>query len=501
MDQSDFSILIGRLERQAEERPQFYAAKVGFVAALGYAGLALVGLCILVACYFMVATAIARGRPSGWMVLIGFAAAGTLVAMVRALWVRIEPPKGRRITSEEAPDLFALINATAGKLNVQPLESVTIDSEFNASIRQIPQWGVFGNYRNHLQLGVPLLAALDVDEFTAVLAHEMGHLSDQHGRFSAWIYRQRVAWHALEQRFAEPSNFFEEALARFYGWYAPYFHAYTFVLARNQEYIADRASAQIADAQAAGRALTKLTLMSRFLSDVFWERFFAHVEKLPEPPYRPYSMMQRAFKVAEKQWSRSEWLKEALSRYAADDDTHPSLAERLAALDVTPALPTYEIETSALTLFGPEAAALIDHCDDEWRTDNVSAWRKRHDEIKEAHWNIAEYEKYEDNQLRPEDLWAKAHLYFTVSREADGIATLASLAARKEPFPKAPMLLGQMLLERGDERGLKYLIAAVGQDAGLADAAGAVGYSYLVKRGRKGEAQRFWERISESTAA
>jgi hypothetical protein len=30
----------------------------------------------------------------------------------------------------------------------------------------------------------------------------------------------------------------------------------------------------------------------------------------------------------------------------------------------------------------------------------------------------------------------------------------------------------------------------------LAQSAGSIGYSYLVERGRKGEAMRFWQRIS-----
>ena len=37
MERHEFSALIGRLERQADDNPQFYALKVGALAALGYA--------------------------------------------------------------------------------------------------------------------------------------------------------------------------------------------------------------------------------------------------------------------------------------------------------------------------------------------------------------------------------------------------------------------------------------------------------------------------------
>jgi hypothetical protein len=501
MDQSDFSMLVGRLEREADEHPRLYAAKVAGVAALGYLGLALVGATILAACYYVVRTHIVEGRPSGGMVLLAVGAAATLVAMVRALWVRLEGPAGRRITADEAPQLYALIDDVASRMAGPPLGTVTISSEFNAGIRQIPRWGVFGGYRNHLEIGLPLLAALTVEEFTAVLAHEMGHLSAHHGKFSAWIYRQRTTWAALQRKFAEPANLFDQALAHFYGWYAPWFYAYSFVLARNQEYAADRLAAHVTQAEALGRALIKLELLDRFLSEVFWERFFSHVEKSAEPPYRPFAVMQRAFKVAEKQWARPDWLREALSRYAADDDTHPSLAERLAALDLTPALPGFDEGAAALSLLEPARANLIDHCDEEWRAENLSQWRKRHDEIREARWKIAEYEQYEASALKPEDLWAKAQLLFTVNRYGDGVETLQALVALGASFPKAHMQLGQLLLDAQDERGLEHLLAAAQQDPELTRTAGVLGYSYLVNRGRKREAMRFWERVSAASEA
>jgi hypothetical protein len=496
LDSTDFSILIGRLEREADERPQFYAVKVALVAALGYLGLALVAGGILVACYYIIRSIVAVGRPSGWMVVVGVAAISTLIAMVRALWVRLDEPNDRQVTREEAPALFALIDDLSVRMNGVRLDSVTISGEFNASICQIPRWGVFGNYRNHLQLGLPLLAALSVEEFASVLAHEMGHLGGQHGKFSAWIYRQRTTWRALRQKFESPANLFDQALAAFYRWYAPYFHAYSFVLARNQEYAADRAAAQITHPETVGRTLTKVELMGRFLSEIFWERLYAQVEKAPEPPYRPYSLMQRAFKAAEKEWSRPDWLTESLRRYAADDDTHPSLAERLAALDLTPSLPTYAAEASALSVLGASGAAFIHHCDEDWRSRHVANWRKRHDQLKEARWKIAEYEQYNLSALGPEDLWTKAHLLFDVNREAEGIETLRALVGRDRAYPKAHLLLGQILLGRRDEQGLQHLLTAVAQDEALAAEAGSIGYSYLVQRGRKGEALRFWERIN-----
>jgi hypothetical protein len=211
--------------------------------------------------------------------------------------------------------------------------------------------------------------------------------------------------------------------------------------------------------------------------------------------------MSRAFKVAEKEWSRPDWLSDALKPYVIEGDTHPSLAERLAALDVRPTLPTYGADTTAFSLLGAAGPALIEQCDDLWLAEHAEQWRKRHAELKEARWKIAEYEQYDDSALRPEDLWAKANLLLNVNRDMDGLDALQTLVARDGSYPQAHLLLGQLLLQRHDETGLEHLIAAATQDQGLMTTAGTIGYTYLVDRGRKGEAIRFWQRINPPAAA
>jgi hypothetical protein len=378
MDRSDFSFLIARLERQAAASPGGYAFKVAVLAALGYLAIVVIAVAI-VACLFLAWSQIERGGAMAIKLGIGaLLGVVTLVALVRALWVSLDEPDGLRITRDQAPKLFDVLDELRRKMGGIRLHSVSISNDFNAGIVQVPRWGVFGNYSNHLEIGLPLAAALSVEELKAVLAHEMGHLSGSHGKFSAWIYRQRVTWSAIASKFEEPSNFFEQMLAAFYAWYAPYFHAYTFVLARSQEYEADRAAAEATSAEAVGASLTKTELIGRFLGEVFWKRLFDQVGKSPEPPYMPYAAMPRAIKIAEKEWARKDWLQEGLRDVSSDGDTHPSLSERLGALAVEPHLPIHNPDHSSLRLLEPVVQRLVRHFDDDWRHRNVREWRARH---------------------------------------------------------------------------------------------------------------------------
>jgi hypothetical protein len=497
MNSSDFSALIGRLEREADVHPQLYVGKVAVAAALGYLVPALIALELLAVCLAIASSLLSGGHPSILTTLAGFAGVAAAIATIRALRVTIAEPHGLQVTREHAPQLFALIDDISARLETAPLASITIDGEPSMGIRQIPRWGIFGGYRNHLQLGVPLLIALSVDDFTALLTHELAHLGGKGRQFAPWIYRQRPIWNLLRQKFATPGNAFDRLLAVFYGWYAPWFYAYSFALARKCEYEADHIAATITSAEIHGRALIKLELARRFLADVFWARFLARIEEAAEPPYRPFSLLPRAFKIAQSERARPQWLAEALRRYATDGDTHPSLAERLAALEVPSSLPASIPEPVALALFGSLAPQLIHHCDEVWRAENLANWRKRHDEIRETRWKLAQYEQHDESALGAEDLWTKANLLLTVNRDAEAIDTLQVLVARPDKYPDAYLLLGRLLLAQGEESGLAQLLTAIELNVELASSAGSLGYAYLVDRGRKSEAMRFHQRVRQ----
>jgi hypothetical protein len=495
MHSSDFSTLIGKLEREADEHPRLHRGKVAVAAALGYLIPGLIALAILACCFSILYALVTGGRPS-FLAALGILAGGaTLIPTIRALRIQVPEPDGLALTPEDAPDLFRLIEVISRKVIPAPLASVKINGDFKLGIQQLPQWGIFGGYRNHLQIGAPLLLALSADEFCALLAHEIAHLGGGQRRLGAWIYRLRKTWNLLQPKFAEPTGMFDRMLAFYHGRYAPWFYAYSFALARNHEYESDRLAAGVTSAQTLGRALIQVEMATRFLADIYWARFLGRVEEVPEPPYKPYSLLPRAFKIMEKEPLRPQWLAEALRRYAAETDTHPSLAERLAALEVSPQVPPPATSSAALLTLGPAAQPAIDHCDNVWRAQNLSSWRKRHHQIREARWKLAEYEQQGSAALSPEDLWSKAGLLMSVQREEDAIDCLQQLVARQGKFPDAHMQLARLLLKFGDEQGLEHLVAAVQDRAELEETAAAIGYEYLMNRSRKGEAMRFVQRV------
>jgi hypothetical protein len=470
---------------------------------LGYAPLALCGIAVLVSLTCIAISLFSSGAVPAWAVVLIVLACALGFAIARTLAIETSAPSAREITQDEAPALFGALDdvlqrmsySKDGETHFALVHSVSIDGSFEVRLHQAAHRGVFGGFENHLHIGVPLLAAVSLAELKAILAHEIAHLGGANERFAAWIYRQREVWRTLQSRFDQPTSLTEQVLGKFYRWYAPYFRAYSFVMARNLEYSADRAASKATHPGAVANALTKLALMRRFLTEDFWPRLLNQVEAAPEPPYLPYSMMPRAFGMALKQWSRQDWLEQCLRAFPAEGDTHPSLGDRFAALNIVPAPPTYSAERSSLSMFGAQAPAILKWCDQAWLKENGLAWRQRHKAIGELRWKVAEYERVPSSELKAEDLWQKVLLFLDLEDLAQATEELRVLVGREPGMAKAHLMLGKLLLQVGDEQGLQSLHAAAKHDANVVQEAAGAGYTYLVDRGRKGEAQRFWSRV------
>ncbi len=151
----------------------------------------------------------------------------------------------------------------------------------------------------------------------------------------------------------------------------------------------------------------------------------------------------------------------------------------------------------ALTLFHPATPSLVKFFDDEWQHDTAPKWRKRHTEIAEAKAKLTLLDDAEDAALNDQEVWEKVLLLLEIDRDVEAMETLEQILSREGERPKAHLLMGRMLLDRNDDRGLKHLLLAVEQDLELTDEAGRAGYVYLMRRGREKEAKRFWAKAQD----
>lgn len=375
MDQADFVHLVRMSEHDSAHNSRAYRRSVAAFAALGYAWV-LGCLALAVGILMWVVPQLLQGRVRIALVWPLLGALGLLWVSLRALWVRFDEPAGEEITALEAPELFEALERIRRKIKGPVIHKVTLNDEFNASIAQLPRFGLLGGAVNHLTVGLPLLMALDRPRFLAVLAHEYGHLRGDHGRFAAWIYRTRLSWMRLNHSLVDDEGPVGAATQAFMRWYFPRFSAKTFALARQDEYEADRIAGKLLGREVAAAALAEIEIRGAWLQAEFWGRHWcaAAGNPLPVGPYR--SMRRRLAEPPDAAFA-NDALRQALKRISSVEDTHPGLRGRVEALDATPTLPEWSRGT-ALGLLGSEAKRWVSRFDKQWCRDNATQWKQHH---------------------------------------------------------------------------------------------------------------------------
>jgi Zn-dependent protease with chaperone function len=505
MTDEQFEALVGRLDADAKRNPAGYRTRVLLMALLGnvYLGVVL----LLVAALFLVAlVSVVWLKAAG--VKIAIVTAVFLWVVLKALWVRLSPPRGTEIKPREAPVLFAMIEELRRALRSPRFHHVLVTDDFNAAVVQAPRLGLFGWSRNYLIIGLPLAKALTVQQFKAVLAHEFGHLSKGHSRMSNWIYAQRLRWSRLMAALEAAESRGRFLFRPFLRWYAPYFNAYSYPLARANEFEADATSARLATKRAAAEALTAVNVVEAYLEERFWPQIVKRADEMPRPAFAPYAAMGAQVAADIDTVSIEAWLDQALARKTTLDDTHPSLSERLGALGEQPALALPAPGAAADRLFGASLERITREFDQRWHDGILPSWQERHREVQQVRQKLAELETKHasGSELSLQEAYNRALLTESVGCNAeDCIAQLRALHDRAPDDPVVLYTLGVRLLARDDDSGVALLKRAMERDPWEIARCCQSLRDYCWRKGRKDEAHewhsRMMERVELETAA
>ena len=501
----EFDALVARLGRDAEHRPFAYKLRVFLLALLGYAyvfGILLGIVGILVGVFLIIRT----GR--GIILLKNVAIPLAFFAWVvgKSLWVKLSPPTGRVLRRNEAPRLVTAIEEICAKLDAPGADVVLLTDDYNAAVSQVPRLGVFGWHRNYLIIGLPLMQALPPDEWRGILAHEFSHLSRAHARFSNWIYRVRKTWfqlmHTLEN---ERQGGGAWLFRRFFHWYAPYFGAYSFVLARRDEFEADRLAASVAGAEAMARGLILSAVRGRVLSEKFWPQMQEQLLTRTSPPEDVHTRMASVLRGELEPTPVTAWVSNELAVQTGSADTHPATRDRIAALgvDVNDILhnggaPAAALDVTAAEYFlGDLAATVTAELDSQWRQNASTWWLERHEHERAEDARLNDLTKRQAS-LDDEELWELARLT-NARRDASAAEPLFRDVIRRVPnHASALYLLGHALLTRGDEEGVPLIERAMEIDRDAIGPGSRIIAEFLRRQHRAAEAERYEIQASDS---
>ena len=500
MTREEFDGLIQRLEEVSRKNPRLYNARIIGLVTLAYAYLLLVLFGSLALCVAMIVMVFYAPVTIKIAILGLIAFGGIFQAVLRGLWVKLEPPKGQPVTRQQAPKLFALLDELRAALDCRPFHEVLIIGDMNAFVVQIPRLGVFGWHRNYLLLGLPLMQSLAPDEFKAVLAHEFAHSSRGHGRFGNWLYRVRRTWAQIFEQMAKRRTRWGGVLFKFLNWFWPVFNGHVFVLARANEYEADACAARLAGADAAASALTRIRVDGALLAEKFWPEVFLRANQEKEPPAKVMVQLDETLKHGPPPDDAARWLRRAFLIETNNADTHPSLKDRLRAIGRLPAeipsdLPPGPPQNAAEFFLGAHAEAAAQQLSEEWRKAVTPQWTARHEQTRKLAVELAGLEKPAVTPPSPAQLWEKARKLAELQGDGAAVPALEQVIALEPRHAAANFILGCHHLKTDDPRGVELVETAMNSDPALVQNGCNLLYAHFNRTGQRDKLRPLENRV------
>ncbi|MBL8340245.1 MAG: M48 family metallopeptidase [Rubrivivax sp.] len=436
----------------------------------GLAALAVAGLLVYHAIVLAPFALIALVNP--WTRYFGPWPALVLVAVVWWVWRPVTVVPGRVVPRADAPALYAALDEMAGRLAARQVDEVRLLAEVNAAAMRVPvRWQPW-RARQVLLLGEPLLAFLDEAAVRAVIAHELGHFSRHHGRLGHWLYRTRTAWldlAGLGQGSRDEVSLLERGAAAFARVFAPWFARISFLHARRCEFEADADGAALVGPRAMATALATLEVLQQRLARWQREQLPRLLADLPEPPADHTARLREALQqgaVSDEDWAR-------LEQAEPDEwDTHPSLAQRLQAHNVSPAEARAAVRVPAPRSAGAhwwrDWPAFEARHDARWREERTGAWRLQHPRRRHERLRWLALRAAGDVSIE------SARLALANGDSASAVRAGEALANDEAHAAEARFIVGAGRLALGQRAGLDDLEAAVAAAPGWACAGRAL---------------------------
>lgn len=501
MTEDQFIALVKKAEQEADKNIGVYKTKLALFALLGY----VVIFSILIFLVLLIGGTLATALISSTLFLLLlkkkliFIILPAVWVMLKALWVRFDTPTGYLLTREKYPELWQEVERLSKSLKSQPIHQIILTPELNASISQTPRLGVFGWQMNTLTLGLELLLIAPAEEIRSVIAHELGHLSGNHSKFNGWIYRVRMTWHRLMNAFHDSDSIGARIMAWFFNWYSPKFDAYSFALARNNEYEADAIAVALTSPTIATRALVNVYASSPYIDEQYWESFYNKADHLPEPEHAPYvGLVDFLLSNSLSTEGMIKKIKNEMDVKTEYADTHPCLKDRVDAIGAEPVLPKPVKQSAAHIWLGKQLGSVLNEFDKHWYENNSERWRDRYNYVTESNNKLVELSKRELNDLSDDDLWKFAMLNIEFRTDEVALPIYQAYKTRHPDDADASYMMGQILYRQDDEACLNHFKDALNRDSLIINAS-EYAYYYLMQHDREQEAQEWRDKANQQS--
>ena len=309
-------------------RPSLFGrALLALLLTIGFYGLALgIAFGLLYLIYLEVTV---LGRVNIRFTIFAFIGAVVILWSILPRIDRFTAP-GPRLTREKFPNLFKELESVASQTGQAMPRDVYLVPDVNAFVAE--RGGMMGiGSRRIMGIGFPLFHLMSVDELRAVIAHEFGHFYGGDTALGPWVYKTRAAIIRTVMNLGQTNRW---VMIPFEA-YANMFLRVTNGVSREQEYSADQLAARTVGTQATISGLQKVHKYGQAFAAYFNQEYLPVVEAGYKPSLLTgFELFLKAPRIVE---AVNHFYEQQLTEGKSDPyDTHPSLKERIAALQALP---------------------------------------------------------------------------------------------------------------------------------------------------------------------
>lgn len=418
-----------------------------------------------------------------------FIPVGLAFTFLITLFVKTPESEGIVINKKLYPAFDQLLEELGRSIGTKKIHEIRIDNSYNAGVCEsgfllLPFMG-----KRTLDIGLELLLSVTKDEFKAILAHELSHISKKHAIFNNFMYRNRKRMTSLINAFSKKET--SNPLVKILIWYIKKFNTYAFAYSRKNEFEADNNAAIHTNNKSMGNGLVRTAFMRYYVDEFFWDEILLKSNDLIMPTVKPYHLL--------KEWVKKpidkEFFKKIISYRMHDtqneNDTHPPLNERLKALNYEYEYSLDRIEISAGEYyFNDRLDKILEAYNRKWQAFVISTWKKEYEERQQLKANIKFYNKCSD--LDPDDLCVHSFAIYRIERNIDLVKQLIEKALSINPqHAKSNYAYGFILSKLHDDNCLKYFELSRNLDKKYTLDTLDMTIKYLLLQGRHSEAEKY----------
>ncbi|MBN8046708.1 M48 family metallopeptidase [Paraclostridium bifermentans] len=421
---------------------------------------------------------------TGGFGLITLGLIGSVIIILKSLYIKLESPNEVTINREEYPQLFKVIDSAIEMTKAPKLDEICILDDENIGVICLLN-GFGANGKNVLVIGIKALKVLSEEELKAVIIHELAHIYNDDTKVSSKISRRLTRWNEIVYRVDEGDNIIKMILLLpFAKFYIEKLERYLDAMSQTKELLADKEVSKYMSVEIYAKATMKLEIMEKFLANPYSK---LEIRSSDEALKNYFTTLFEDFE-SELPNRKEQWMNQIKKRISSIYDTHPSFKERMEALGIEDF--NYDINFNDQSDdYKKEIDTLIEIKNKQWYKYLSDQWEEITKEYKEQLEIIKNYKDTDDI----EKIIEYGEALEDLGEYEKALDFYKDIASKDKECAIAMYKVGQIMLMNNDEEGIEFIEKSVELDGSFFISAMGIITEYFLDNGMKEKIDEMYE--------